>query len=61
MITYIITVYLIDSDYLEIEAFDVDGLESLTEAIINIVNHLEKKYCSRTEIISIVRGSVKND
>ena len=57
--TYIITIYAPICDRLEIESFEVDGLEQLLDAVNNIVHVYETKWDTPIEVVSVVRGTVR--
>lgn len=53
---YIITVYAVDIDRLEIETIEVSGIEEVADNLFKIINHYENYWNSRIELVSIVKG-----
>ena len=53
---YIITVYAVDIDRLEIETIEVSGVEEVADNLFKIINHYENYWNSRIELVSIVKG-----
>lgn len=53
---YIITVYAVDVDQLEIETIEVSGIEEVVDNLFKIINHYENFWRSRVELVSVVRG-----
>ena len=53
---YIITVYAVDIDRLEIETIEVNGIEEVADNLFNIINHYENYWHSRIELVSVVKG-----
>lgn len=53
---YIITVYAVDVDQLEVEVIEANDIEEVADNLFKIVNHYENYWHSRIELVSIVRG-----
>lgn len=53
---YIITVYAVDIDRLEIETIEVSSVEEVADSLFKITNHYENYWNSRIELISVVKG-----
>ena len=53
---YIITVYAVDIDRLEIETIEVNSIEEVADSLFKIINHYESYWNSRIELVSIVKG-----
>lgn len=53
---YIITVYAVDIDRLEVETIEVSGVEEVADSLFKIINHYENYWHSRIELVSVVKG-----
>ena len=53
---YIITVYAVDVDQLEVEIIEVSGIEEIADNLFKIINHYENYWKSRIELVSVVKG-----
>ena len=53
---YIITVYAVDVDELEVETIEVSGIEEVADNLFKIINRYKSFWHSRVELVSVVRG-----